>query len=109
MSRVRRTVRCAICGQEPQLGPDGRWLCECPKMDWTPRKGFAGTDEDRALLEHYGWRMVTDSTGFVYWVGGAGTGVVSLYPDGTWAGGPPQFDELEDFLKWFAALQPQRK
>ena len=71
-----------------------------------PKKGYPGTDEDRALLERYGWRMVTDPNGFAYWVGKGNRGVVSLYADGTWAGGPEEFNELEDYLKWFAKGHP---
>ena len=102
MNRVRRTVRCAICGLEPHL-VDEKWVCSCPKISWAPKKSYEGSEEDRALLKAFGWKLLTDSSGFAYWVGPGGAGVVSLYEDGTWAGGPEEFNELEEYLRWRAS------
>lgn len=102
MNRVRRTVRCAICGLEPHL-VDEKWVCSCPKIDWAPKKSDEGSEEDRALLESFGWRLVTDTSGYAFWVSPEGTGVVSLYADGTWAGSSGEFNTLEVYLRWHAA------
>jgi hypothetical protein len=64
-------------------------------------KSVEGTAEDRALLESYGWRLATDANGFANWIGPKGAGVVHLYADETWSGGPECFEILEDYLKWF--------
>ena len=75
-------------------------------MSWIPQRGYAGTEEDCKLLERRGWKMVTDSGGFIYWIGARNAGVVTLYADGTWSGGPDAFEKLEDYLEWFASGQP---
>ena len=69
-------------------------------------KSFAGNAEDRALMKSYGWQLVTDAYGFAFWIAPRNAGVVSLYPDGTWAGGPDAFERLEDYLEWFASGEP---
>jgi hypothetical protein len=58
------------------------------------------------MLERRGWHQVSDSGGFVYWLGPGRAGVVNLYEDGTWSGGPAAFDEFEDYLEWYASGQP---
>ena len=106
MSRVRRTLRCAICGLEPHL-VDEKWVCSCPKTNWAPKKGFEGSEEDRTLLQAFGWKLVTDSSGFAYWLGPGGAGVVTLYDDGTWGGGSAEFNSLEEYLHWYQAHKVQ--
>jgi hypothetical protein len=60
-------------------------------------------------LESYGWRLASDAGGFIYWIARGNTGVLYLYPDGTWSGGPSDFALLEDYLEWHASsksMQP---
>jgi hypothetical protein len=101
MSRLRSELRCSVCGASPAY-QDGRFVCHCPKFQWKPKKGYGGTAEDRTLLERHGWRQASDSGGFVYWIGPGRAGVINLYEDGTWSGGPAIFDKLEDYLDWYA-------
>jgi hypothetical protein len=101
MSRTRSHLRCDVCGAEPEFR-DGRLVCRCSNFQWSPRKGYGGTAVDRELLGRYGWRMASDQNGFTFWVGPGNLGVVYLYEDGTWSGGSGGFDELEDYLNWYA-------
>jgi hypothetical protein len=94
-----------ICGAAP-THKDGRFVCLCPKFQWKPKRGYEGTDEDRALLARHGWRQAVDTGGFVFWIGPGGTGVVTLYDDGTWSGGSIDFDDLENYLNWYASGKP---
>jgi hypothetical protein len=105
MSRIRSELRCSICGVAPEY-QEGRFVCLCPKFQWKPKKGYAGTAEDRELLEGHGWQQISDPGDFIYWIGPGRTGVVNLYEDGTWSGGPVVFDRLEDYLEWYASGQP---
>jgi hypothetical protein len=105
MTRLRSELLCTVCGTAPTF-QDERFVCLCPKFHWKPKKGYAGTAEDREMLEQHGWRQASDGVGFVYWIGPGGSGVVNLYEDGTWSGGPPVFDKLEDYLEWYVSGGP---
>ena len=102
MRRTRSELRCDVCGMAPSFDGERR-VCLCPKFQWTPKRGYAGTESEREAFERYGWRMATDAGGFVYWIGPGYASVVILYTDGTWAGVPEDFSMLEDFLDWYAS------
>gem|GEM_PF-5007374 len=105
MNRVRRELRCAVCRNSPFLSSEGKWVCDCQQFQWWPERGYPGTEEDRELLGRYGWRLVNNA-GFAYWIAPGGTGVVSIYTDNTWSGGPAAFATLEEYLDWHARGQP---
>src|SRR3974390_82925 len=108
MVRPRCHLRCDVCGTEPDFR-DERFFCLCPKFQWIPKRGYSGTATDRALLGRYTWGMVSDGYGFVYWLGPGNRGVVYLYEDGTWAGGSERFDDLEDYLAFYARCERWRR
>ena len=101
----RNHLHCDVCGNVPEF-KDDRLVCHCPKFRWTPKRGYGGSATDRELLERHGWRTAGDQDGIAFWIGPGNLGVVYLYEDGTWSGGPAEFDKLEDYLNWYASGAP---
>ncbi|HTW44853.1 MAG TPA: hypothetical protein VMD58_04860 [Acidobacteriaceae bacterium] len=103
MNRVRADVKCEACGQEPRRNEQGRLVCECPAKQWCDKAPTAGSEEDRAILEHYGWQLV-ELPYDIYWVGPVANAILYLYEDNSWVGesAPKRFIHLGEYLEWYA-------
>jgi hypothetical protein len=102
MNRIRSEVRCDVCGEEPRQDDRGKFNCHCEGKRWERTPPVEGTDEDRAILEGYGWQLVkTDYD--TYWVGPVALAILYLYDDNTWEAdrGQKEFVQLGDYLKWY--------